>query len=188
MNSEFQPLVIIGPSGVGKSHIVSELVKKSTKFKVIPTWTDRPRRKDEIELEHRFVTTRQFDDLEKLASFLEVVRPFSLPFRYGFKKDQYAYLPDSVPLVLIRSSFVPLAKKHFKKMHIYQIEAPFSQVKSEVLNRNVSNGTRLMQFDLEIIEGRHIADRIYQNPHERNSHQLIAKIMKDIELDFSITL
>src|SRR5215210_1953237 len=69
MTSSLPLLVIIGPSGSGKSSATRLLVNRGL-VRVHPTWTTRPRRSDEHfgSPEHRFV-----DD----------VTLFGLPYRYG---------------------------------------------------------------------------------------------------------
>jgi guanylate kinase len=190
VNTQFHPLILIGPSGVGKSHTVSQLVKRSAYIRVIPTWTDRPKRPDENELEHRFVTKERFDALHASDAFLEVVTMFSLPFRYGFKRDQYVSDPHSVHLVILRATHIPLAKKHFKQLTVYQIEAPTEQAHYAIRGRKGhAHGTRMAQFKKEIAAGRTVADRIYNNVHnDSDGAKLINTILKDISMDFSVTL
>src|SRR5437016_504890 len=54
-------LVFIGPSGAGKSSVVRGLADRGV-IAVHPTWTTRPRRRDEREgsIEHHFVTESEF--------------------------------------------------------------------------------------------------------------------------------
>src|SRR5436305_590449 len=77
-------VVFIGPSGSGKSTVVRELASRGL-VTVHPTWTTRPRRADEQQgsLEHRFVSDGEFDELCRRGCFIETVRLFGLPYRYG---------------------------------------------------------------------------------------------------------
>lgn len=57
-------LVVIGPSGSGKSSLVQALAKTG-EIAVHPTWTTRPPRADECEgcVEHRFFSEQAFAEL-----------------------------------------------------------------------------------------------------------------------------
>jgi ribose 1,5-bisphosphokinase PhnN len=80
-------LLIIGPSGVGKSTVARFLERRGL-ARICPTWTTRPRRRDELGTcpEHRFVTDAEFAQLEAAGFFLATGRHPGLPHRYGLPR------------------------------------------------------------------------------------------------------
>lgn len=153
---------IIGPSGCGKSAAVHELVARGI-VDVTPTYTERPRRRDEEELEHKFVSSKEFDAYVAQGMFLEVVRPFGLPFRYGLPQI-IPHKAQSVHVVMVRAPFVSLLKKHYPDCLIFQIERSRELAEAELTRRqDESIGTRLNGFDEEIALGRKLADKVFVN-------------------------
>jgi hypothetical protein len=79
-------LLFIAPSGTGKSTIVRRLVKDGL-VELTPTWTDRPARDGEEELEHVIVTSDELDRKAAEGYFAhEPIYLFNLPYRYASPK------------------------------------------------------------------------------------------------------
>ena len=153
------PLGIIGPSGCGKSSLVSQLVAVPG-VTLAPTWTDRPRRAGENELEHRFVDAETFEDMLAAGRFREVVQPFGLAYRYGLPAFE---VDDDLSVVMLRAAFVGMFKHYYPTSVIYQIEAPYAQAHQAVIERGGEAGTRLKDFKTEREAGRACADRVFVN-------------------------
>jgi guanylate kinase len=129
---------------------------------ITPTWTDRPRRSGEQEAEHRFVSAAEMSELTSNDGFIEVVKPFGLPYRYGLPILEPANAQAAA--VMIRAPFVEMFLAHYPKAKVYQIEADFAFAQREVLARGTDElGTRLSDFDAEIMTGRQHANRIFYN-------------------------
>lgn len=65
-------VVVSGPSGVGKSTIVAELVRRHPQAVPIVTVTTRARRPDEVDKVHyHFLTGAEFDELRESGGLLE---------------------------------------------------------------------------------------------------------------------
>ena len=75
-------LVLIGPSGAGKSTVARELIKQGI-VSINPSWTTRPVREGEDELEHVFVDDKEFSRRASEGFFLDWAQPFDLPYSYG---------------------------------------------------------------------------------------------------------
>ena len=77
-------LVFIGPSGTGKSSVVRGLADRGV-VTVHPTWTTRPRRRDELagSVEHHFVSEAEFLRRRDDGFFLHSVQMFGMPYWYG---------------------------------------------------------------------------------------------------------
>lgn len=177
-------LVFIGPSGAGKSTVV-KLLAEAGLIEITPTWTDRPLRPNEAELEHKFVSSDEFDRLVKQNFFAhEPLQLFGLPYRYAIPLIK---TPTSakVPAFMSRVMAVDLADQIYPNRIIYQIEAPLSKIRARLLQREQSGielGTRLNNIEKEIQAGRSIADRIFQN--DQSLKQLADKIARAIKEDF----
>jgi guanylate kinase len=177
-------LVFIGPSGVGKSTIVRELVGRSL-IDLTPTWTDRPPRPEEAELEHTFISPEQFDKLIEEDFFGHPpLTFFNLPYRYATPKLR---LPPSnqVPAVMARISARPLIDKLYPNRLFYQIEAPYTLVASRLEKRAQAGdqlGSRLTDYDAEVTQGRNVAQRIFMNDGALKA--IISQIIIAINEDF----
>jgi len=159
--SDSRALAFIGPSGCGKSSVLGRLIARGL-VNVTPTWTDRPQRPGEEELEHRFVTAKEFSAQAAAGAFAEVVQPFDLPYRYGMPFLEH--VPGQVSVVMIRAPFVTLFRKYYPHALVYQLEASYEFASRAVLARSPGgHGTRLSNFDTEIQAGRAAADRTFHN-------------------------
>ena len=173
-------LCIIGPSGAGKSAIVHELHHRGLVI-ITPTTTDRPRREGEIELEHKFVSKNEFDELVEKDSFIDTVQLFGLPFRYGLPPVLQS--ERSISLVMLRAPLINKMRTVYPDIVVYQIEAPAEVVKQRLKNRsNSEKSTRLSDLAAELELGRKIADRVYINDKEINV--TADAIEKDLKQDF----
>lgn len=181
-------LVLIGPSGSGKSAIAGELVKKySSDIALVPKYTTRPQRSIEKTSfsEDIFVTKEIFKKMKSAGDFIDTVRPFGLAYEYG---TPWITIPneDQLPLLLLRSFVVPLLLKHYKKPIIYQLEIDKATAEQRMKNRGQSPSdieARLKGFDEELVQGRQVATRHYVN---KDDPLLLAdKIIKNLKKDLS---
>lgn len=176
-------LAIIGPSGVGKSTIVNKLAAKGI-VHINPTWTTRPRRPDEADnCEHIFVSEAEFDALESKHMFLETVTMFGTPYKYGLPAISFK---NQIPpeLVILRASLVPLFKKYYPGVVIYQIEDILQSIRPRLLARQAETneplGTRLTQYEDELEAGRKLAKRRFSSADTmRAVHEIADAISED---------
>lgn len=178
-------LAFIGPSGSGKSTVVRELDHRSV-IAVTPSWTTRPRRDDEGDgvVEHRFVSDEEFDALERDGFFLEVVRMFGLPYRYGLPAITRPP-PGVIPVVMVRASLLALVGAHYPHHVVYQIEASPALASSRLLQRSRTNrdiGARLDEASEERALGRRLAHRIFDG--NRSVAQIVDAVQSAILADF----
>jgi guanylate kinase len=154
-------LAFIGPSGCGKTTLLTELLRREL-VAITPTWTDRPVRAGELEVEHRFVKPAEFTARAEAGEFVEVVQPFGLPFRYGL--PHLVAEPGRLSVIMIRAPFVNRLRKNYKSALVYQIEAPFEFAKKAMAGRGGQTlGTRLSDFETELGLGRKMSDRTFLN-------------------------
>ncbi len=148
---------------------------------ITPTTTDRPRRDREVELEHKFVSSDEFDELVDKGLFIDTVQLFGLPFRYGLPPVKQSQ--GRIPLVMLRAPLINKMRAVYPDIVVYQIEAPADVVEQRLKNRsNSEKGTRLSDLDAELELGRKIADRFYINDKEINV--TADAIEKDLKQDF----
>jgi guanylate kinase len=153
-------LVIIGPSGSGKSRAMRELQRRGL-IAVTPSWTTRPQRADESRetVEHRFVDDGEFDRLEGEGFFLEVISLFG--YRYGLPPVEQ---PSAgvIPTIMMRAPRLNLVDKHYPDHIVYQIEAPFEDARARVLaaGQIPEDDIRLSGWGEERALGEQLADRV----------------------------
>jgi guanylate kinase len=179
-------LVIIGPSGAGKSTIIRKLYDRGLVL-INPTWTTRPPRPKETDegIEHKFVSNSEFSKKQASDYFLEVVELFGLPYRYGVPE----ILPttsEQVSLIMLRAPLIPLLNKHYPVHIIYQIEDELPKVRERLIARQQHGedmGTRLEDYEKEIVAGRKLAKRTFVNNKE--PEQIAKQVEQAILEDFA---
>jgi len=180
-------LVVIGPSGAGKSTVVRALARAGV-VDVNPSWTTRPPRPGEPArcVEHRFVTDPEFDALDRRGLFVETIRPFGLPYRYGLP----AVRPPraaAVPLLMLRAPHIPVLRRHYDRASVYQVEDTRDRVAARLAARHrdpAEHGTRLRDYEVEVALGRKEARRVFVN--DRDIAALVAAVRDAIAADFGL--
>jgi guanylate kinase len=180
-------LVCIGPSGAGKSALVNELAKRGI-VAVTPTWTDRPRRHGEVEIEHRFVSSKELDAEAAKGTFLhEPISFFGLPYRYATPRIQ-APPHGTVPCVMGRVMALALMNRLYPNRVMYQVEASEMTLRRRVTEREmpeVQLGTRLSEHAAEISEGRQVAHRVFVNNGKLAA--CVDEVAEAIRADFKLS-
>jgi len=169
-----RPLVIIGPSGSGKSSLVDGLVRRGL-VTVTPTWTTRPRRSDEHtgSANHVFVDGARFDAVDRSGGFLGVATLFG--HRYGL--PPLADSTGTVPTVVARVGALDLVRRHLPDPVVVQVEASPARIRSALAARGtdpVEAGARLRAGYEELVVGRCVADHVVVN--DGTLDDLIARV------------
>jgi guanylate kinase len=159
-------LVIIGPSGVGKTSAL-RLLHDQRVVEVTPSWTTRPARQDETggTLEHRFVDETAFLKKKDEGYFLGAARMFGLPYWYGLPKLEKSE-GSRVATVMLQASLLPLMDKHYTNYTIYQIEDEPEKIAERLRERQAAGhdmGSRFEDYQAEIAAGRVRAQRVFTN-------------------------
>lgn len=185
-NCSFRILVVIGPSGSGKSTTLRLLGERQL-VKVVPTWTTRPPRPEELQndMEHKFVSLSEFQEGEKAGLILVAKQMFSLPYWYGLPIIEK---PDNglIPLIILRASLIDLFSKHYSNYLIYQIEDTLPRIRDRLSERKLFGeaiGSRLDDYENEIAIGRKMAKRSFINDGAAKS--LSNNLKRAILEDFS---
>src|SRR6059058_373133 len=97
-------LVLIGPSACGKSTVARALAEQRL-VTLLPTWTTRPRRRDEHgnTAGHHFVDEDAFDRLSAQDAFLLEGSHRGLPYRYGLARPVAG---QGIATVILRADHV----------------------------------------------------------------------------------
>lgn len=179
-------LIIIGPSGSGKSSAVLELQRRNI-LTLTPTWTTRPRRPDEhdeVASTHRFVDETAFDEMDAAGGFLEVVQMFDLPYRYGL--PIVPPTDNTVATILLRAPLITLATRHFANFVVYQVEDTLDRALERANHRRTHgerDGSRYEQFENEMRLGRSLAHRVFTNTTTLDA--LVESLSEAISQDFT---
>lgn len=176
-------LVIIGPSGSGKSELVNMLLDNKI-IELTATYTTRPKRTgEESARDHVFIDDEEFALLENKKHFLEVVSLFDSNYKYGISKilnnEQ-----GRVPTIMLRAMVMPLLSKHYSNPIIYHIESSKNLIKKRINNtrRESTNNSRIKLFDQEIEYGRKHSNRIFVN--DGTLEELYINVESAITKDF----
>jgi guanylate kinase len=157
-------VVVIGPSGSGKSSVVRHLARRGL-VRVHPTWTTRPRRPDERQgsIEHRFVSDADFDAVAAAGGFLDTIRLFGLPHRYGLPPITRS-TDGRVDVVMLRAPLLDrFAAAVPDERLVVQIEAPLAELEERLRRRGGSGEElrlRLEDNERELRTGRRLADHV----------------------------
>lgn len=160
----FKVLIVVGPSGVGKSTLLGELGARGV-VRVSPTWTTRPRRhyEDAGNIDHVFCSPAEFAEREAAGFFLETVELFGLDHRYGLPRLVEPDTGGCVPVLMLRAPLLDRVPRHFSNYVVYQVEAPRERVQEHLDTRALKDGpqgSRLSDFERELELGRRFATRI----------------------------
>lgn len=152
----------------------------------MPSWTTRPRRAQEAgeDIDHRFVTEEQFQDLEQSGYFLEVVEMFG--FRYGLPPISPS---DKIPAILVRAPLLGMVSTHFPDHVVYQIESSLDAVRERLRERQGSRREieeRLQSYADELTLGRALCHRRFDTSEDQPV-ELIDTVERAIAEDFRMT-
>jgi guanylate kinase len=181
-------LVFVGPSATGKSSVVRRLVDRGV-VAVHPTWTTRPRRRDEItgSVDHHFVSEAEFLRRRADGFFLHSLQMFGMPHWYGLPTIEWT--EGTVDAVMLRAPFVPILRAVYPDLVIYQIDAPRDVVESRLASRGCAaaeRDARLADNEHERVAGRRVAHGRFHN------HPSLDLVLHDVERairsDFALPL
>ncbi|MBX9399930.1 hypothetical protein K4L06_01295 [Lysobacter sp. BMK333-48F3] len=160
-------LVVIGPSGVGKSTLFGPLRREGL-VQLVPTWTTRKPRhyEDPANADHVFVDDEEFSARERDGFFLETAQLFGLQARYGLPRQALQSDGGRIRVLMMRAMLVQRLSRYFPTHVVYQVEAPRARVEAHLrtrLERDGDIGSRLAGFEDELQMGRPLAQRIVDN-------------------------
>ncbi len=111
-------LVVTGPSGFDKSAIVKLALKRDKQLVKSVSYTDRPKRPDEIDGEDfYFISEDEFTRMIEDEKFIEWQRLVSNNYRYGKTKEKFQQLleehPDKIIVTIVNIVNVPVFARYY---------------------------------------------------------------------------
>lgn len=161
------PLVIIGPSGSGKSSVVKILCEQYG-YTLMKTVTTRPRR-DEFDTDHTFISLEEFATRKQSNEFIGILEVFGA--KYGLPR----FNEKDKLVLLLRAPALPELLGRFPQARIVEIDAPLSVLEArltarqtldrfdpEMLTKEMALGASFAQaiFDSSILSSEEIAQAI----------------------------
>lgn len=185
LDSKERILVVIGPSGSGKSSVIGELHDRGI-VAVTPSWTTRPPRQEEAErsVEHVFVDSEEFGDKEREGYFLRTVALFGLPHKYGLPRIKRPSA-GRIPTVMLRAPVMSMVPEFYPNTVVYQIEDTADRVRRRLAGRESRGerlGTRMADYRKEVDLGRDLAARTFVN--SGSVTELADQVSRALEKDF----
>jgi energy-coupling factor transporter ATP-binding protein EcfA2 len=143
------PLVIIGPSGSGKSSVVKILCEQYG-YTLMKTVTTRPRR-DEFDTDHTFISLEEFATRKQNNEFIGILEVFGA--KYGLPR----FNPKDKILLLLRAPALPELLGRFP-----QARQTLDRFDPEMLTKEMALGASFAQaiFDSSILSSEEIAQAI----------------------------
>jgi guanylate kinase len=106
-------LVLIGPSGVGKSFLAKKL-EEEYPFKLVLSTTTRPMRDGEVQnVDMHFVTEAEYFDYQQKSDFFSDFDLFGS--KYGYLRSSVQSIRDEglIPVAIVYTTIVPYFYKEF---------------------------------------------------------------------------
>ncbi len=102
-----RPLVIAGPSGVGKSFLAQQLLARSEIFEMLLSTTTRPRRSAEVDgVDMRFVSTERYAEIQAAANFFMDNTFFGQHYGYERPLIEGVLNHGNIPVALVYAPVV----------------------------------------------------------------------------------
>lgn len=173
------PLVLVGPTGSGKTAIANELLDRED-FERVVSYTTRQKRDGEPENAYVFVLPEEFEQLEKEGAFVEMTSYGNK--RYGSSKKDIDSILDRkhIPVMVLDICGAVSVKQHYPNATLVFIERDKESCFRSLLERNLSideNVNRLASFDAEL-RNRQFCDVVIKNNDrlELVAHKIISLI------------
>ena len=162
------PLVLIGPSGVGKSTLARTL-ETTGDFEIIRSYTTRPRRQSDDESTHVFVDDAAYDQLDAAGTFIGGTEVFGHRYALPHLKSS-----NKRPVIIIRAPLVPLCRQLFPGCIIVALTAPIPILIDRIHERGDHERVADEQFDAELAMGKSVT------PHSVDTTQPIEGCVQQI--------
>lgn len=162
-------VVLIGPSGSGKSSVAKELCEVHG-FHLVKTVTTRPQR-DEHDTDHLFINEETFEHMLDSEAFFGTLYVFN--HSYGLPK----FNPSQPTLLLLRAPAIQEFLTKFPDAYIVQIEAPVRILEERLIGRGSADRINKDELVRETALGKLLANKIIDS--STLTLQTIAKLIAE---------
>ncbi|HBL98127.1 TPA: guanylate kinase [Candidatus Dependentiae bacterium] len=143
--------ILMGPSGVGKTSLVRELVRRLGDKGVvwIPSFTTRAPRPGECEgVDYFFVSLERFNQLKELGALLESSTAYTASYGVGREVVNRALIEGKIALLPIDRRGAREIKAQIKEVKIILIVPPSPEILRERLLKRSSEAAETIEFRL----------------------------------------
>ena len=146
------PLVLVGPTGSGKTSISKKLTERDG-FERVISYTTRQKREEEPEDAYVFISEDDFEEMERDGVFVEMTSYGHS--RYGSSKKDIDFILDrkDIPVMVLDICGAVSVKQHYPNSTLVFIERDKESCFRALLERNLSideTVNRLASFDGEM--------------------------------------
>jgi len=192
INYNNKPLIILGPSGVGKDTIINMLLEKYPEiFYKLPSYTTREKRKGEIDGKDYFFITKEEFKVMKDENKLFGIQEYNDNFYASNKSKLYELIKKGDKIIILNYNIETV--KAIKDEFDFNYIAIFPPSEDELRNRLKNRGTKpeelekRMQNSLReknlIIEANYIKD-IFTNDDKNECFKKIEEHIKKLYPSF----
>ncbi len=169
-------LIIVGPSGVGKSSIANTVINISKKFVILTNHTTRPPRKTDNIEQFRYLSTSSFDQLLKHRYFFLARLAPQPHYGYGLNELKTVISKDKFAILMFRHSGIKYLVSQKLKAPTVFLEGDPDFIATHSLNelkkqtpvdtKKVIQSNRLLQAEMRKMNWRYI---VLKNTYSGNT-------------------
>lgn len=145
--------VLMGPSGVGKTTLIKEMIKRFHEeccLVRIPTYTTRMARIGEIEgVDYFFVTPESFQNMQQTGELLEWSSSYNAFYGTGRSVvDKALVAGKNILLAIDRQGAIALKRLFQARAYVILIASPSDAILKERLNKRGAQSNEVVSFRL----------------------------------------
>ncbi|HBY05488.1 MAG: Guanylate kinase [candidate division TM6 bacterium GW2011_GWE2_42_60] len=145
--------VLMGPSGVGKTTLVKEMIKRfgaECSLAWLPTYTTREAREGEVfGVDYFFITPERFQQMQQAGKLLEWSSHYKALYGTGRDEVEAALAQGKNVLLAIDRQGAGAVKKLFPSTRVVLVVAPSEEVLKQRISKRTAQSEEVTAFRLE---------------------------------------